>query len=284
MAPPVSKPLRAAGLDVAGRAGQNVANRLEIPMADAPPASEDTILPGEPPVRIRVRRSAQARRMSLRVSSVDGRVTLSLPKRARLAEALAFAREREEWIRAALCRGHAPVQIAPGVRLPLEGSLVPVVQAPVPRVVGTDAALLVPPGEARFAARTLSYLKRLALLRLENSCRRHAEALGHSYAAIALRDPRSRWGSCSSDGRLMFSWRLILAPPPVLDYVAAHEVAHLVHMDHSAAFWSVVARLCPDHRRHRQWLAEEGASLHRWRFAPPPPVSAGPAATAPRAR
>lgn len=229
---------------------------------------DEALLPGDPPVPIRIRRSAQARRMSLRVSAIDGRVTLSLPRRTRLAEGLAFARERESWIRAALSRGPAPAVVAPGTVLPVEGIPTPLAIAAVPRVVAVDGRIFVPPGEARFTGRVLAHLKRLAAARLAEACARHAGTLGCEAGAIVLRDPRSRWGSCASNGRLMFSWRLILAPPEVLDYVAAHEVAHLVHMDHSPAFWAVVAGLIPDHARHRRWLAEQGAGLHRWRFTP----------------
>ena len=89
---------------------------------------------------------------------------------------------------------------------------------------------------------------------LRAACDRHAAALGRSYQAIVLRDTRSRWGSCTSDGRLMFSWRLAMAPLAVLDYVAAHEVAHLRHMDHSPRFWAAVAGLVPDYAQHRDWL------------------------------
>jgi hypothetical protein len=85
-------------------------------------------------------------------------------------------------------------------------------------------------------------------------------------ARITLRDTRSRWGSCTADGALMYSWRLILAPPSVLDYVAAHEAAHLVEMNHSARFWALVERLCPDWQAERAWLRREGAALQAWRF------------------
>jgi predicted metal-dependent hydrolase len=90
--------------------------------------------------------------------------------------------------------------------------------------------------------------------------------VGRSYTSLALRDTRSRWGSCSPDGRLMYSWRLIMAPPQVLDYVAAHEVAHLVELNHSPAYWRVVTGICPDWKRHRDWLRTHGSSLHRLRF------------------
>jgi predicted metal-dependent hydrolase len=90
--------------------------------------------------------------------------------------------------------------------------------------------------------------------------------LGRRYTRLTLRDTRSRWGSCSATGALSYSWRLILAPPRVLDYVAAHEVAHLAQMNHSPAFWAEVARLMPDYESPRAWLRREGSALHRYRF------------------
>ncbi|MEL6678764.1 MAG: M48 family metallopeptidase, partial [Pseudomonadota bacterium] len=93
-----------------------------------------------------------------------------------------------------------------------------------------------------------------------------AARLGRRPGRSTLRDTRSRWGSCTSEGHIMLSWRLLLAPPQVLDYVVAHEVAHLQEMNHSPAFWSVVRDLCPDYERHRRWLHQHGADLHRYRF------------------
>lgn len=224
----------------------------------------ETVLPGPPPVTILIRRSRQTRRISLRVSSLDGRVTLSLPTRARLREGMAFLRDREGWIREALAKGHSPTPIAPGLEIPLEGQLCRLEAAAIPRVILDGTTLLIPQG-TRFAPRLKAFLLALARERLEAACARHAATLGRRYTEITLRDTRSRWGSCTVEGRLMFSWRLILAPPEVLDYVAAHEVAHLAQMDHSPAFWAVVARLVPDHARHRRWLREHGAGLHVWR-------------------
>src|SRR5690606_32603283 len=112
----------------------------------------------------------------------------------------------------------------------------------------------------------MGWLKALARDRLAAAADRHAATLGRGYRSLVLRDTRSRWGSCAADGRLMFSWRLAMAPPEVLDYVAAHEVAHLAEMNHSPAFWAVVERLMPDHRAPRAWLRAEGAALHRWNF------------------
>ena len=229
-------------------------------------------LDGTPPLEIALRRSARARRFSLRVSRLDGRVTLTLPQHAREAEALAFARGKDGWIRQVLVQmGFGPGAVAaPGLRfgdtLPFEGR--PLLLTPAalrsPRVEG--GALLMPADPARLVPRLAAFLKLAARDRLTEASDLHAAALGLRYARITLRDTRSRWGSCTSDGALMYSWRLILAPPAVLDYVAAHEVAHLAEMNHSPAFWAVVARLMPDYARHRHWLRAEGAALHRLRL------------------
>ncbi len=107
-----------------------------------------------------------------------------------------------------------------------------------------------------------AFLRALAQARLTAASDRHAAALGRCYTAMALRDTRSRWGSCTDRGRLMYSWRLAMAPPEVLDYVAAHEVAHLVHADHSPAYWAVVRAVFGDPKPHRAWLRTHGAALH----------------------
>jgi predicted metal-dependent hydrolase len=226
---------------------------------------ERALLAGSPPVEVELRRSARARRYTLRVSKDDGRVTLTLPLRGSEPEALAFARSRTDWVRRALA-SLAPVQkVAPGMRLPVEGVLLELVAAPVRSARREGGALLVPQGPqaGRHAA---AWLRLLARERLASACDAHAATLGRPYARLALRDPRARWGSCSAAGNLMFSWRLAMAPPDVLDYVAAHEVAHLAEMNHSPRFWAVVARLVPDYQARRRWLRAEGAGLHRFVF------------------
>ena len=126
--------------------------------------------------------------------------------------------------------------------------------------------LLVPDDPEKLGPRLAAYLRALARDRLAAASDRHAAALRRPYRKITLRDTRSRWGSCTAQGDLMYSWRLVMAPPEVLDYVAAHEVAHLAQMNHSPAFWAVVERLYGDWRPARRWLQVEGASLHRYRF------------------
>lgn len=226
------------------------------------------VLPGSPPVEVHLKRSARARRFSLRVSRLDGKVTLSIPTRAREAEAMAFLRGQEGWLRQTLSAipGTAARTVGLGATLPVEG--LPLLLAPGSgrglRV--ENGQLLVPGDPASAGARVAAWLKVLARDRLASASARYAARVGRSYSALALRDTRSRWGSCSPDGRLMYSWRLILAPPAVLDYVAAHEVAHLVELNHSPAYWRVVTGICPDWRQHRGWLHEHGSTLHRFRF------------------
>ena len=219
-----------------------------------------TTLPGQPPIEMQVRHAPRARRISLRVSGRDGRVTLTVPPGASVSEAIGFARDREGWLRRVLSEMRPPERPMPGGTLPVEGCALPVVPATVRRVVLVGGELRVPSGRPS-GAELARFLKALARERAEASVARHAVAIGRAAPPLTLRDTRSRWGSCTADGRLMLSWRLAMAPPEVLDYVAAHEVAHLVHLDHSPRFWAVVERLCPGWKARRAWLRREGARL-----------------------
>ncbi len=230
------------------------------------PRMSDTYLPGDPPISLILRRSAQAKRVSLRISQLDGRVTLTLPKRLAEREALAFARSKEDWIRKHLDAREDDVVVRHGARIALGGRLIEVRQGAGRRVEITPEAILVPGPEERAGKRLLAHLKEIARDRLAGACDDYAATLGRPYARLSLRDTRSRWGSCTSDGGLMFSWRLILAPPEVLDYVAAHEVAHLAEMNHSAAFWAQVERIYGDYAAPRGWLRAHGSGLHRYKF------------------
>lgn len=228
---------------------------------------EEHSLPGSPPVPITLRRSARARRITLRVSRIDGRVTLTLPLRAPKADALDFARSREDWIRRSLARRPGIVQVAIGVEIPVEGVMHRIVPGTGRGVVPGPGQIAVP--EAAAPARLQAWLRERARERLTAAADHYAAALGRPYARITLRDTRSRWGSCSWQGALMFSWRLVFAPPEVLRYVAAHEVAHLAHMDHSRAFWDAVERIHGPWAQMRDWLRVNGYELHRYRFEAP---------------
>ena len=223
-------------------------------------------LGGEPPVTVELRPTNAARRLSLRVSRLDGRVSMSLPRYTGRAEALEFAREKENWIRKQLAG--QPVRITPtiGGMVLFEGRETEIIGADKGPVRFEDGQLLVPGEAAKVPARLAAYLKTLARRRLILSCDHYATALATQYQQISLRDTRSRWGSCTSTGNLMFSWRLIMAAPDVLDYVAAHEVAHLLEMNHSSDYWANVARVCPDYQKPRNWLRKNAALLHSYQF------------------
>ncbi|MCZ8078961.1 MAG: SprT family zinc-dependent metalloprotease [Rhodobacteraceae bacterium] len=224
------------------------------------------LLPGSPPVEIVLKRSARARRFSLRVSRLDGRVTLSLPARAREAEAMAFARAQEGWIRETLADMPQRAGVGIGSVLPVEGRLLQLAPGAGRAVRVEGDSLLIPGDPAQAGTRAGAFLRALARERLVAASDRYAAMIGRRVVRVTLRDTRSRWGSCAQDGALMYSWRLIMAPASVLDYVAAHEVAHMQEMNHSAAYWAVVDRLYPGWQEQRKWLHAEGQALHQYRF------------------
>lgn len=222
-------------------------------------------LEGNPEIEVILRRSARAKRFSLRVSRLDGRVTLTLPQRSPEHEGIAFLQSRESWLRGHLSQ-ISPVQpVTAGGSVPFEGRDMPVRTAPTRRA-RLEADHIVVPVNTAVGVSVKTLLKTVARDRLAMASDHYARQLGRSYARLSLRDTRSRWGSCSSKGTLMYSWRLIMAPPRILQYVTAHEVAHLVEMNHSPAFWAVVERLFPDYAICRDWLRENGDRLHRVQF------------------
>ena len=222
-------------------------------------------LQGNPPIAVTLRHSARAKRLSLRVSRLDGRVTLTLPKRALAREGIAFLREKESWLRGHLEQLRPVAPVAVGNTVLFGGIAFPIVNG-----VGKRARIV--NGQIEVAATAPAAPQIRALLRhhardaLAQASDKYAQRLDRSYTRLTIRDTRSRWGSCSAQGALMYSWRLIMAPPEVLDYVAAHEVAHLVEMNHQPAFWAIVAQLCPDFEAHRGWLRKNGDQLHRVTF------------------
>ena len=217
-------------------------------------------------MRVNIVRSALARRLTLRVSQLTGAVRLTMPKYAPMAEAERFLADKAHWVRRHV--GSAPVRtpVGFGSVIPIRGTACTIVEGQQRRVVRSGDRLLVPAGEAMVAARVQAFLKQTARAAFHTATDHYAAALGRPYGTIALRDTRSRWGSCSAQGNLNYSWRLVMALPAVLDYVAAHEVAHLEEMNHSPAFWATVARLYPDYKPQKAWLKRHGAQLHGYRF------------------
>lgn len=226
-------------------------------------STERLILDGEPKVEVRLRRSARARRLSLRVSRLDGRVTLSLPKSVGVGQARAFLEERADWVRGHLLEQPRPYVPRIGGTLPVRGDSMPIVAGR--RAMLTDDQLVVR-DDRPVPAQVKAVLRQAARDELTQACDHYADALGARYGRITLRDTRSRWGSCTSTGNLMFSWRLIMAPHEVLDYVAAHEAAHLREMNHGPRFWALVGQICPNYLNLRGWLKDNGAEIHRIKF------------------
>jgi predicted metal-dependent hydrolase len=219
---------------------------------------------------VQLRRNRNARRYTLRIDAASGDVVLTMPLRGSLAEAKGFAQKNGGWIAARLRRLPPPAPFIHGAMVPVRGQPHRIMHRPDARgTVWTETAdgedlLCVAGGAAHVSRRIGDYLRREARRDLDVASRRYARALGASIARVTVRDTSSRWGSCSATGALSFSWRLILAPPHVLDYLAAHEAAHLVELSHAPRFWRIVQGICPDMDRAKAWLDAHGADLHRY--------------------
>lgn len=213
------------------------------------------------------RRHAQARRLVLRLNSAGTGVLVTVPNGVSRARALDFTERSREWIEDRVRARGGLIHLAPGEILPLRGVGHEIRQSAHHRGVVTDdpvrCLIHVPGDPAHLPRRLLDFLKAEARADLTRASRRYAGLMGVSFRRITIRDQRSRWGSCSASGDLSYSWRLILAPDYVLDYVAAHEVAHLRHLDHSPRFWRLVLTHCHDAGRARNWLRAHGQDVHR---------------------
>lgn len=218
--------------------------------------------------RLRLQVSPRARRVSVRIDAAKGEAVAIAPSRRALTDAVAFAKSRADWILDRLAETPEGRPFAPGAAIPFRGGV-----ARLDAVPGAGAARLTRDGDGwlvrsggegdAFARRVERLLRAEAKAWLVERTAVHVASLGLRAPTVAVADPKSRWGSCSPHrGAIRYSWRLILAPDWVSDYVAAHEVAHLVHADHSKAFWDTVATLVPTARRARAWMRAHGAGLH----------------------
>ena len=221
---------------------------------------------GDPPIFVTLKQSARAQRFSLRISKADGGISLTMPKRAAIQDAIAFARDHDQWIRKHL--GKRPHQVLPafGGSILLDGMEVSIKHGEGGQVRFDAGVLYVPGNDTQVPSKLRAFYKIIARDRLVQASDGYAKIVGRSFSRITLRDTRSRWGSCTSEGNLMYSWRLIMAPRKVQNYVAAHEVCHLVEMNHSKAFWHQVAAIYPDYKQQQVWLQEHGSYLHRYQF------------------
>lgn len=225
----------------------------------------------------------RARRIIVRVDLAAGSVLVTSPSRRGMANALKFAHEQREWIAERLEHVPPPVPFRNGARIPFRGKehLIRHIGArraealglegprgPVWRVRAADTGGLPEirvTGHPTFVQRRVTdWLRAAARIELNERALAHAEAFDVRPSRITMRDQTSRWGSCSPSRALSFSWRLIMAPGHVLDYVAAHEVAHLRHMNHGPRFWALVADAIPNYEPAKKWLEIHGPGLHRY--------------------
>ena len=220
---------------------------------------------------VAVKRRASARRLTLRISHATGEVALTLPERSSLATALKFAQGHGGWIAQRVKRMPTPIALTSGAVVPYRGVPHRIMRWSGVRGVATasqdgDGAPIIAVSceAAHVARRVKDFLRAEAARDLGRAVQQYTEKLGIPAKKITIRDTRTRWGSCSTGGRLNFSWRLVLAPPFVLDYLAAHEVAHLKEMNHSMRFWRLVHRLCPHTQDAERWLKQHGSGLHRY--------------------
>ena len=218
-----------------------------------------------PTIGATLRRSRQAKRLSLRISSLDGRITITGPHFVPESTFQDFLDSKAEWILA----NHKQIDriiINDGASVPVLGKPHVIRTTNMRKISVVDDQILVPQHRSSIGPQVKGVLKSMARDRLAQASDHYAQRVGHSYQGLRLRDTRSRWGSCSSDGHLMYSWRLVMAPRDVLNYVAAHEVAHLVEMNHSKSFWAVVYDIYGDYEQPRNWLRTSGNQLHRYDF------------------
>ncbi len=217
----------------------------------------------EVPVAIRLDR--RARRISVRVDPSRGQVQITAPPRAGITQALAFAQSQERWIGQRLARVPEALPFVDGGTIPYLGQETLIRHRADRRgTVWLEDGVLCVAGAGEHLPRRLGdWLKARAREQLSLKTAHYATRLGLDVPKIQIRDGTSRWGSCSPSGVISYSWRLILAPPFVLDYVAAHEVCHLRHMDHSDRFWRLLATLVDDDETPRAWLRAYGVRLHR---------------------
>lgn len=214
-------------------------------------------------VTVDIRRSRTAKRMTLRVPPGDANPVLTLPVRAGLAQAEAFARSHSGWLAARLAERTPGQPFAHGATIPFRGEPHLITwTGGARRVAMREGTIAVGGPQEHLAQRLSNHLRRVARADISDAVAHYAARVDRTPKAVRIKDTRAQWGSCTPGGVLSFSWRLVLAPPFVLRYVAAHEVAHLVELNHSAAFWALNRALDPEVDRARAWLKRHGRTLH----------------------
>jgi predicted metal-dependent hydrolase len=240
----------------------------------APPVkTERTVQVGERIMPLTIREHPQASRITLRIEPGGRALRLTVPKGLKMREIDSFLARHDGWLRVKLSKFAADDGLRPGGRIFVRGVAHRIVHTGSLRgltEVSQDCGepvIQVSGLEDHLRRRLAAFLKKEARADLETLVARHAAAVGKPVKSISMKDTRSRWGSCSWDGNLSFSWRIAMAPPFVIDYLAAHEVAHLREMNHGPGFWSLCSSLCPDMDEARHWLKQNGSQLHAIDFS-----------------
>ncbi len=217
---------------------------------------------------VRVSENNRAKRLILRIApSADG-LKVTVPHHVSDEEIEAFVAKNRAWVAARLGRMPEKTEIAEGSHIPYRGADHRVASSGKMRglveviLINGEPVLQVPGDPNTIGRKLVAWLKQEARRELDKAVMRHCSEINVRPKRLRITDTTSRWGSCSSSRTLSFSWRIIMAPPEVLDYLAAHEVAHLVEMNHSAQFWALTKRLCPGTDQHKGWLRVNGAKLH----------------------
>lgn len=222
---------------------------------------------------VRIRSDTNARRLTLRVRPAKRDVLLSVPVRVSRARALEFANQNVSWIHDKLTKLPPIIELIPESIIPIRGEHYRIIHVPESRgtawishsSIDNKPALFVAGRAEHSRRRVKDFLFQLARSECTKSVAHYCKEIGKPPPRITLRDTASRWGSCSNKGELSFSWRLILAPPIVLDYLAAHEVTHLLELNHSERFWKILTRICSHVEEAERWLRENGSKLHAYR-------------------
>ena len=212
-----------------------------------------------------IRKHPKSRRMILRYQPLQHHVSLTLPRYVSIRQGLTFVEEKRAWLESQLTEKTQIIPLQDGQMIPVLGKRYTLRHTGGRGLIGIDGEHIMVPGDMAFMKRrVLEWLKRQGRNEITRLANEKSAIINKSVSRISLRDTSSRWGSCSHDGNLSFSWRLVFAPIEVLDYVVSHEVAHLRHLDHSPAFWSTVATLHPQYEKARHWLKANGQSLYAY--------------------
>lgn len=217
---------------------------------------------------LRIVENERARRLTLRIDAGGQGLRVTRPSGVSLREVERFLARHEGWLETRLAKLPDQPTVRPGIRLPLRGVPHLIVHEPGTRGTVTvgqagdgQPALIVHGDRRHLPRRVADFLKREARRDIEALVEKHAAAVGRRAKAIRYRDTSSRWGSCTADGTLSFSWRIMMAPRPVIDYLVAHEVAHLREMNHGPKFWALCRELCPRTEEAKAWLKKNGGAL-----------------------